>query len=72
MRGRLNVGVIGLGRLGRVYARDLAQRVPSARLVAVADAQPGLAESFAREFEELCDALGVPRPAPRKGAQAAA
>ena len=29
-------------------------------------------ESFAREFEELCDALGVPRPAPRKGAQAAA
>jgi inositol 2-dehydrogenase len=50
MTDRLNVGVIGLGRLGRVYARDLAQRVPNARLVAVADAKPGLAESFAAEF----------------------
>jgi cytochrome c biogenesis protein len=29
-------------------------------------------EAFSAEFEELCDALGVPRPAPRKGAQAAA
>jgi len=29
-------------------------------------------EGFAGEFEVLCDALGVPRPAPRKGAQAAA
>jgi cytochrome c biogenesis protein len=29
-------------------------------------------EAFSGEFEELCDALGVPRPAPRKGAQAAA
>ena len=47
---KLNVGVIGLGRLGRVYAVDLAQRVPNANLVAVADMQDGLAESFAREF----------------------
>jgi hypothetical protein len=29
-------------------------------------------EGFADEFEALCDALGVPRPAPRKSAQAAA
>lgn len=50
MESRLNVGVIGLGRLGRVYARDLAQRVPNARLAAVADCQPALAESFAQEF----------------------
>ena len=34
---RLNVGLIGLGRLGRVYARDLAGRIPETRLVAVAD-----------------------------------
>ena len=47
MRSPLNVGVIGLGRLGRVYAADLAHRVPEARLVAVADVQPELAESFA-------------------------
>ncbi len=50
MPGRLNVGVIGVGRMGRVYAANLAQRVPHARLVAVADQKPGLAASFAREF----------------------
>ena len=51
MSSRLNVGAIGLGRLGRVYAQDLAQRVPNARLVAVADPKADLAEEFAREFE---------------------
>ena len=50
MPGRLNVGVVGLGRLGRVYARDLAQRVPDARLVAVADLKAELARQFAAEF----------------------
>ncbi len=49
MSRRLNVGVIGLGRLGRVYATDLAQRVPRARLVAVADLQAELAAGFARD-----------------------
>src|SRR5207247_1456254 len=51
MKARLPVGLIGLGRLGRVYARDLATRVPSARLVAVADPAPGVAEAVAKEFE---------------------
>ena len=51
MSGRLNVGAIGLGRLGRVYAQDLAQRVPNARLVAVADQKAELAEQFARDFD---------------------
>ncbi len=50
MSGRLNVGVIGLGRLGSVYAKDLAQRVPNARLAAVADVQPGRAAQFARQY----------------------
>jgi len=50
MKVRLNVGVIGLGRLGRVYAADLAQRVPNARLVAVADLRAELAESIARDY----------------------
>jgi scyllo-inositol 2-dehydrogenase (NAD+) len=36
-RRRLRVGLIGLGRLGRIYARDLATRIPETRLVAVAD-----------------------------------
>jgi len=51
MSSRLNVGAIGLGRLGRVYAQDLAQRVPNARLVAVADQKAELAEQFAKELD---------------------
>lgn len=46
----LNVGVIGLGRLGTVYAKDLAHHVPNANLVAVADMQADLAKSFATEY----------------------
>jgi scyllo-inositol 2-dehydrogenase (NAD+) len=49
MKSMLNVGVIGLGRLGRVYASDLAHLVPNARLLAVADEQGHLAEKFAKE-----------------------
>jgi scyllo-inositol 2-dehydrogenase (NAD+) len=48
---RLNVGLIGLGRLGRVYARDLAGRIPETKLVAVADPQGNLAKEIAEEFD---------------------
>jgi inositol 2-dehydrogenase len=48
---RLNIGLIGLGRLGRVYARDLAGRIPETRLVAVADTAGTLARDIADEFE---------------------
>lgn len=54
MQQRLNVAVIGLGRLGQVYAADLAHRVPNARLVAVADKRAEVAEAFARQH-------GVPK-----------
>jgi inositol 2-dehydrogenase len=50
-RGRLGVGLIGLGRLGRVYARDLATRIPLTRLLAVADTNVAAAEDVAREFD---------------------
>ena len=66
MSGMLNVGVIGLGRLGSVYARNVAQRVPNARLVAVADQKPELREQFARElngvkvYENHLDLLNSP------------
>ena len=49
MKSKLNIGVIGLGRLGQVYAADLAHLVPNARLMAVADEQGQLAEKFAKE-----------------------
>ncbi|MBM3808509.1 MAG: inositol 2-dehydrogenase [Acidimicrobiia bacterium] len=48
---RLNVGVIGAGRLGRVYVRDLAGRIPETRLVAVADTAGTLAKDVADEFD---------------------
>jgi scyllo-inositol 2-dehydrogenase (NAD+) len=48
---RLNVGLIGAGRLGRVYARDLAGRIPETRLVAVADPAGALAQEVAEEFD---------------------
>ena len=51
---KVNVGLIGIGRLGRVYARDLATRVAGVRLAAVADTNATLAEETAGE-------LGVPR-----------
>jgi len=51
---RLNIGLIGLGRLGRVYAINLANRVPNANLVAVADRHADFAETFANDF-------GIPR-----------
>ena len=48
---RLKVGLIGVGRLGRIYARDLAGRIPETRLVAVADPLGNLAKEVAAEFD---------------------
>lgn len=50
-KGRLAVGLIGLGRLGRVYARDLASRIAETRLVAVTDPVAALAQEVAAEFD---------------------
>jgi inositol 2-dehydrogenase len=65
---KLGIGLIGLGRLGRVYARDLATRIPETRLVAIADpdakARAEVSEQYDvsavfAEPEELIDAPGV-------------
>ena len=50
-RRRLNVGLIGLGRLGRVYARDLATRIAETRLVAVADPVATAVQEVASEYD---------------------
>ena len=50
-RTRLNIGLLGLGRLGRVYARDLATRIPCTRLVAVADVDRGAVDAVTGEFD---------------------
>jgi inositol 2-dehydrogenase len=50
-RVRLKVGVVGLGRLGKVYVRDLAGRIPETIVVAVADSDRALAGQIADEFD---------------------
>lgn len=37
MTGRVGIGVVGAGRMGSIHARLIAQRVPEARLVGIAD-----------------------------------
>ncbi|MEO6087497.1 MAG: Gfo/Idh/MocA family oxidoreductase [Umezawaea sp.] len=50
----LEVGVIGVGRMGSFHAETLACRLPGARLAALADPAPGAAQ-------RLGDRLGCPR-----------
>ena len=50
-RSKLNVGLVGLGRLGRIYARDLATRIGCTRLAAIADVSAEAVEHVSREFD---------------------
>ncbi len=54
MNRKLNVGVIGLGRLGILYARYFTGRIANANLHAVSEIRENVAESFAKDH-------GVPR-----------
>lgn len=51
MSKKLNVGVIGLGRLGALYASYFWGRIANARLVAVSDILIETAEKFASEHD---------------------
>lgn len=51
MARKLGIGLIGLGRLGRVYARDLAARIPETRLVAIADPDPTARALVSEEYD---------------------
>jgi len=48
---RLKIGLIGVGRLGRVYARDLATRIPETRVTHLADVNAEAAQAAARDFD---------------------
>jgi predicted dehydrogenase len=48
---QLNIGVIGVGEMGRQHAENLRRSVPGARLVAVADVDLARARSVAAELE---------------------
>ena len=49
---KLNIGVIGAGRIGKLHANNLVNRIPRANLVAVSDVNLEAAK-------ELADSLGV-------------
>lgn len=49
MNSPLNIGVVGLGRLGTQYARYFTSRLPGSRLHAVMDLQPHITRAVADE-----------------------
>ncbi len=51
MTQKINVGLIGAGRIGRVHAEHLAYRVPGANLVAIADVFVEAAKKVAADFQ---------------------
>ena len=51
MAQKLNIGVIGTGRIGRLHTEHLAYRIPEAEVVAVADLFPEAAETCAADFQ---------------------
>ncbi len=48
---KIGIGVIGLGRMGRVYGSYIAAQLPSARLVAVADSRQDALQAFTETVE---------------------
>ncbi len=46
----VRVGVIGVGRIGRMHAELLSRQIPGATLAAVFDAYPGTAEAVAADL----------------------
>lgn len=49
---KLNIGVIGAGRIGKLHASNLVNRIPRANLVAISDVN-------LKEAQELAQSLGV-------------
>lgn len=49
MNKKINIGLVGLGRMGMVYAADLAYHIPQANLLAASDINPAL-EAQVREL----------------------
>ena len=46
----LNVGIIGAGRIGKVHAATVAYRIPTARILAIADVNGEAARQVAAQF----------------------
>ena len=51
MSAKVNVGIIGAGRIGKLHAGNLAYRIPEANVLAIADIFPEAAEKCAADFQ---------------------
>jgi myo-inositol 2-dehydrogenase/D-chiro-inositol 1-dehydrogenase len=51
MSAKVNVGIIGAGRIGKLHAGNLAYRIPEANIIAIADIFPEAAEKCAADFQ---------------------
>ncbi|MDH4138786.1 MAG: Gfo/Idh/MocA family oxidoreductase, partial [Anaerolineae bacterium] len=51
MSTKVDVGVIGAGRIGKLHAQNLAHRIPEANIIAIADVVLGAAEKCAADFQ---------------------
>jgi myo-inositol 2-dehydrogenase/D-chiro-inositol 1-dehydrogenase len=51
MTTKINVGIIGAGRIGRVHAENLAYRIPEAQVLAVSDVYLEAAEKCAADYQ---------------------
>jgi myo-inositol 2-dehydrogenase / D-chiro-inositol 1-dehydrogenase len=58
----IGVALVGAGRMGSFHGESLARRIPGARLVAVADPAPGVAERLGadRAFADPAEAFADP------------
>jgi myo-inositol 2-dehydrogenase/D-chiro-inositol 1-dehydrogenase len=50
MKQKVNIGLIGAGRIGRVHGENLARRIPGANLVAISDVVVEAAQKLAAEL----------------------
>lgn len=46
----VNIGIIGAGRIGRIHAETLAQRIPSAQIASIADVNLAAAQATAARY----------------------
>ncbi|MFN8453970.1 MAG: inositol 2-dehydrogenase [Anaerolineae bacterium] len=51
MATKINLGLIGAGRIGRVHAENISYRIPAARITAVADVFVEAAQKCAADFQ---------------------
>jgi myo-inositol 2-dehydrogenase / D-chiro-inositol 1-dehydrogenase len=61
MSTKVNVGIIGAGKMGTLHAQHLATRIPGARVVAIADTWKAAAEHAASELD-IPEVYGEPEP----------